>query len=100
MKERLIKIVKKALKDLSDESGNFELKNPTPRTCLYGEKGYLDSLALVRLIVSIEVMILKEFGKKIVLADEKAVSQKRSPFRTIESLAGYAEKLLNETRYG
>jgi len=65
-------------------------------TQLFGEGGVLDSLELVNLIVAFEQKIQSDLGFAITLADEKAMSQKRNPFRSIESLADYAIMLLKE----
>ena len=56
----------------------------------------LDSLGLVNLIVSVEQNIEDEFHVVITIADDRALSQKHSPFRTVESLAEYIEILLKE----
>ena len=63
---------------------------------IYGADGKLDSIGLVNLIVSIEEKIEDELGKSIVLADERAMSQKQSPFRTVGSLIDYVVMLLEE----
>jgi acyl carrier protein len=63
---------------------------------LYGPDGALDSLALVRLIVEIEMAVEDKFGTPVTLANERAMSQKRSPFLTVGTLATYIEELLNE----
>ena len=65
-------------------------------TQLYGESGVLDSLELVNLIVAFEQKIQSDLDLAITLADEKAMSQKRNPFRSIEALAGYAITLIKE----
>jgi len=65
-------------------------------TVLYGPSGNLDSIALVNLVVAIEQNIEEEFGLPIILADEKAMSQRTSPFKMIEALAQYISSLLNE----
>ena len=63
---------------------------------IYGDNSQLDSLALVSLIVAVEQNIEDEFGISITLADERAMSQENSPFRTVSSLADYIEALLKE----
>ena len=63
---------------------------------IYGNDGKLDSLGLVNLIVSIEEKVENELGIPIVLADERAMSQKQSPFRTVGSLINYIVMLLEE----
>ena len=49
----------------------------------YGGESNLDSLGLVSLIVGLEQNIEDELEKTISLADEKAMSQNSSPFKTL-----------------
>ena len=56
----------------------------------------IDSLGLVELIVEIEQRLRRDHGAAVTLADERAMSQKHSPFRTIGTLADYIESLLEE----
>ena len=73
------------------------VENPDDRTPLYGEKSGLDSLKLVTLITEVEEKISEDFDIEITLANERAMSQTRSPFRRVETLAGYALELMSET---
>ena len=75
--------------DLENDEINFD-------TTIYGNDSRLDSLGLVNLLVIIEQNIEDEFDVSITIADERAMSQKRSPFRTIGTLADYIDMLLNE----
>ncbi|MCC6146992.1 MAG: hypothetical protein IT308_05440 [Anaerolineaceae bacterium] len=68
----------------------------TPDTILFGKGGRIDSLGLVNLIVILEGLIADEFDQQISLADERAISQTHSPFRTVQSLADYILILLKE----
>ena len=70
--------------------------HPTLETRLYGVKSALDSIHLVTLIADVEEKIAEEFGKDIILTDERAMSQTRSPFGRVETLANYIEELLNK----
>ncbi|MGB7157928.1 MAG: hypothetical protein WBD40_07665 [Tepidisphaeraceae bacterium] len=63
---------------------------------LYGSQGALDSLALVSMIVAVEQSIQDAFNVPIGLADERAMSQRNSPFKSVGSLAEYAHGLLVE----
>lgn len=58
---------------------------------LFGPGGVLDSVDFVSLILDIEQAVEEETGKHISLADEKALSQKNSPFRTVNTLAEYIQ---------
>lgn len=96
MKERIEEIIINTLTELNEELENEALINPSAKTKLYGGSGGLDSLALVSFITDIEEKISESFDKEIVLADEKAMSAKTSPFRNVETLTLYIEKLLEE----
>lgn len=66
---------------------------------LFGVERVLDSLALVTLLVAVEQGIDDELGVALTLADEKAASQQRSPFRTVGALVTYATaRVLSESR--
>lgn len=59
-------------------------------TRLFGKEGILDSMGLVSLIIAVEQAIEDRHGVSVALADEKALSQTSSPYRTIGTLAEYA----------
>lgn len=94
MKDKIEKIIIETLIELNEELENESFENPSSKTKLYGANGGLDSLALVSFITDLEEKISDEFDKEIVLADEKAMSAKTSPFRNIESLTLYINSLL------
>lgn len=63
-------------------------------TRLYGPEGLLDSLRLVSLVLDLEQEINDRLDTAITIADSRAMSQQRSPFRTVGSLADYIVGLL------
>lgn len=65
-------------------------------TVLFGRGGVLDSTDFVSLVIDIEQAVEDEYGKNIVISNEKAMSQKNSPFRTVGTLSEYIKKLLEE----
>ncbi len=65
-------------------------------TKLFGEQGLLDSIGLVSLVVATEQALEDELRVQVGLADERALSQRVSPYRTVGSLAAYAAGLLTE----
>ena len=89
------KIVFKSIQSLSDESPDFNIK-PQKNTKLLGPESNFDSLDVVNLLVIIEQNIEDEFNVNVTLADERAMSQKHSPFRTAGALVDYINILLEE----
>jgi acyl carrier protein len=77
-------------------AGTIDGFEKNPEAKLFGKGATLDSLALVTLIVMIEQAVGEKFNRAITLADERAMSQLQSPFRTVASLAAYVEELLSE----
>jgi len=65
-------------------------------TMLFGKDGVLDSLTLVNLIVAAEQKVQETLNVAITLADDRAMSQKNSPFKSVESLASYIVLLVKE----
>jgi acyl carrier protein len=95
-REQVREVLERAIQEV-----NASLSNPIPSnapddTTLYGREGVLDSLALVTLLSSLEEGIEDTFGLSFTLADERAMSQTRSPFRTIGSLTDYVMLLIQE----
>ena len=96
MKEKIKNILISILQDINEDLEDEMLINPTDNTKLFGEDGVLDSLALVSVVTDLEEEIHDKFDKHVTLADEKAMSQKNSPFSTVETLTEYIYKLIHE----
>ena len=96
MKNKINSIIIETLIELNEDLEKEELSNPNEKTRLYGSSSALDSLALVSFITDLEERISEEFDKDLVLADEKAMSAKTSPFRSVESLSLYIQDLLEK----
>ena len=67
-------------------------------TTLLGVGGAVDSLGLVRLILEIEREVQQQFGRAISLTDERAMSQRNSPFRSVGAIAEYIATRITEDR--
>lgn len=67
---------------------------------LFGGDGLLDSIGLVSFVVEVEERLEDEFDVSVVLADEKAMSRRTSPFARISFLADYILELIKEDSNG
>ncbi|KPA18707.1 acyl carrier protein [Candidatus Magnetomorum sp. HK-1] len=97
MYDKIVQLIVTQAEELNEELENkipVELGSATP--LFDGNEGILNSIALVTLIVALEQSVEDEFEIPIILANEKAMSQKNSPFLTIGSLAKYIAILLKE----
>jgi D-alanine--poly(phosphoribitol) ligase subunit 2 len=96
MKPKIIDIILHEVSELNEQLDQKVAIEDGENAGLYGLTGVLDSLGLVTLIVAVEQAIEDELGLVISLADERAMSQKSSPFRTIGTLADYIVKVSQE----
>lgn len=84
------------LRTTADElNANYgqELIAFSEETQLLGGGTSLTSSDLVAYIAEVEYRLSEQFGITVVLTDDRAMSQRRSPFRTIGALADYIAAL-------
>ncbi len=92
-KNEILEIIFNCIEEINQQNGTEISKDAN--TKLFGSESDLDSLGLVSLIVGIEEAINDKYNISISIADEKAMSQRNSPFRSIETLADYLLELIN-----
>lgn len=96
MRERLESIILSAAETIAGELPDAPATTISLETQLYGQNGIFDSIALVSFIAEVEARVAEELGRDVVLADEKAMSRHRSPFRSAATVVDYVESLLSE----
>jgi acyl carrier protein len=94
--ERVLQVVYRAIDEINPGLPPERRLKKSADTALFGHAGALDSLGLVNLIVAVEQAVEDELGASVTLADEKAMSQSASPFRTVGTLAEYVRRQLGE----
>jgi len=92
--EKINDTIFKAIDEINLQSEDENKLEKKTDTILYGKNSRLDSLGLVNLIVEVEQKIQDELGESIDLTDEKALSQKNSPFLSVQTLSDYIASLL------
>ncbi|MEX0331034.1 MAG: hypothetical protein AB3N64_06370 [Puniceicoccaceae bacterium] len=96
MQDTINQLIYTSLADLAEDFDIPGLENPDPETRLYGQKSVLDSMALVALVADLEGRVREAFGKDVILADERAMSRRLTPFARVGTLADYIEERLKE----
>ena len=94
MKNKVIKTIIVTINEYNDGLSKTNQISSDLGSSIYGGSSNLDSMGLVSFIVGLEQSIEDKFDQSISLADEKAMSQKSSPYQNINSLADYILKLL------
>jgi acyl carrier protein len=90
-KEEILQLVIRATRRVVEENETYDPDKVDFNTPLFSKKGIVDSLGLVQLIADIEEEFYQATRQQLILADEKAMSMKFSPFRSISSLVDYIE---------
>lgn len=93
MRDALVLLVLNTLRETIGQEAKISEFVGT-ETSLFGQEGMLDSVGLVTLVVAVEQAIEDTFGLSVTLADEKAMSQRHSPYRTVGTLADYAQRVM------
>jgi acyl carrier protein len=96
----VVRLVTASLNDVFKELDIVPPGEVDETTPLLGRGALLDSLGLVTVIVDIEQRLAEQHGVAISLADERAMSERHSPFRSVGALADYIGVLLQEQRDG
>jgi len=96
MREKIVQSIYNSVDSLNAQLPTEEHITKSNDTILFGSGSKIDSLGLINLIVAVEQNIEDDFDIPITLADERAMSQENSPFRTVGSLTDYIEMLLDE----
>ena len=96
VRDKIFTIIKEALTELNEELDYDSLKNVSEDTGIFGGEDGIDSLSLVTLVTDVEGAIFDDLDKTISLADEKAMSMRNSPYRSVGALLEFALSKLEE----
>jgi hypothetical protein len=91
-------IATEVIQDVLGREKDGEVPAIGPETRLYGTGGHLGSLALVTFVVEMEQTIADRLGVTVALADERALSQRESPYKTVATLVDYAVREIEARR--
>lgn len=94
MKEQIFSIVAKSVEELNEELDYDSLRSVSDTTPLYGGTDSLDSLTLVALISMVESEVNNTFDSSVLLASEKAMSMRNSPYRNVGALVEFVQQEL------
>ena len=98
LNEKITRLLFDVIDEFNAQLTDGEKLEKNINTVLFGDEGKLSSLDLVNFIVEIEQKIEDVFNKTVSIANEKAVSRKKSPFRTVETIIDYVTLLLEEEK--
>lgn len=89
-------IIETAIDEVNEEVEDSYLINKAASTSLLGPNSSVDSLSLVRLLVTVERLIEEKTGRSIVIVDESAFESEHSPFATVQSLTLHVDDLISK----
>ncbi len=83
-----MEIVLSALREAVDQNGG-DASGVNEQTVIVGPEAVIDSIGVVSLIVDIEQRLEMDHQVSVTLANDRAMSQRNSPFRTAAVLADH-----------
>lgn len=87
-REAVLDLLREAVEAFNTVHGETQLVFD-PETPLFGNGAPLSSLDLVMFLVEVEGRLADQFRLERSLSDDRAMSQQRSPFRSVNTLADY-----------
>ncbi len=96
MKEKITKIIIDSINDFNEDLADDEKISTELDSNIYGGNSPLDSMGLVSFIVNLEQFLEDELNESLSLADEKAMSRKSNPYKSINTLADFVLELLEQ----
>ena len=93
--EDILEIVLQAIRTTNAARPPSSQVPVSPDVALFGTGGALDSLGLLTLLLDIEDD-MQRTGYPVRLSDDRAMSQTRSPFRSVPSLVEYIGRIARE----
>lgn len=100
VRENIINLLLSTLKSHFEEINESVELTEKENIKLFGGDGLLDSIGLVSFVVEVEEKLEDEYNISVVLADEKAMSRRTSPFAKISYLADYIIEVINDDSNG
>jgi hypothetical protein len=92
-KDAIREVVLEAMRAANRARSAEEQLETSDTAVIFGPGSPLDSLGLVALLIDIEEGMAAE-GAPITLSDDRAMSQSRSPFRSVPRLVDYIASIL------
>jgi acyl carrier protein len=79
----------------NEKSYDVTIDENTP---IMGSQSPFDSVDLVNFIVTLEQKLEDDFGISVILADDRAMGQTVSPYKSIGTITDYIELLISENK--
>ncbi|MBU3560596.1 hypothetical protein [Polynucleobacter hallstattensis] len=88
------KIIELAIDEINLDQDPDNLISKKDEQLLLNESSSIDSLTLVRLLITIERLAEEEIGEAVVIVDESTFDSTVSPFGTVGSLKNHIKNIL------
>ena len=89
-------LIAKAIDEINEQLEDDSKVTLSDETRFIGKKACLDSISFVTFISILEELVEEKLNKNIQLVNEKAFSEKNSPFYSVETLCNYIQCLISE----
>lgn len=100
MNQQIHDIIVRKLTELNEELDYDFLQDIRSTTTIYGKDDSLDSLSLIKFIMSVEKAVNVEFNTRVNLADPEAMTAAHSPYSNVGTFVAFVEAKIGNTVTG
>lgn len=93
-RQQALEVVLRAVEYANQEQPEGKRLPLAEETVLLGPESALDSMGVVSLVMDVEQLVSDDLGVHVDLADDRAMSRRQSPYRTVKSLTDYVCELV------
>ncbi len=93
-----LSVVVRSLTEFLEQNGDEVPAVIDESVVLVGKDAVIDSLGMVSLIVEVEQVLETEHDVSVTLANDRAMSERNSPFRTVGVFADHVFALIGQAR--
>lgn len=97
MRKQVADLLEQVITEFNDMYDQYSVET-NEEAVLYGKGAVIDSIGLVALIVEVGFRFEEAFDVTVDLMNEKAFSQKNSPFTTVGRLIDYIVQVIEEKK--
>lgn len=91
-----IDLVLASVREILESSGLDVPSTLGESSIIVGQDAMLDSIGVVSLIVEVEQRLETQYNVSVTLANDRAMSQRNSPFRTVSTLVDHIQSMIEE----
>jgi hypothetical protein len=90
-RDAIVELLMAVLQEMLESLPDADTPTVSTETALIGDDSPFESIHFVQFLLECEERLTDLLGEDVILTDERAMSEKSSPFRSVNTLAEFVE---------